>query len=349
MPAPVLHSDEEKAFLVTARVPWTPDRFHVTGTSNGPHKTVCRLSLKEHPTHHKTRAPPRETLTGHPTAAGLGRPHSFGCRPCPGERQTPPRPTATARPAPSLQGMALAQKAAARSAGTPPRAAELSYHRQLRYPCPAPAPLRSWHRPRRANSAQQARRGRHRAAGGAGRSRGGVCAATGRASPCAGRGWLPRLPLAGRRRGRAGRCRGGWRLAGGHSAPGCSMAAAVVLGGPAGWWRWHRGVRAARAAMGKDPSSPRLRADTGGGQAGPGSGLGRAAPPIPALSRAAPRRADPASPRRAAAEGMEPPGARRGCSRRSAAARSPLPRCAKVASGARSGLAASVFCLFFFK
>ncbi|XP_042672853.1 3-hydroxyisobutyrate dehydrogenase, mitochondrial [Centrocercus urophasianus] len=27
------------------------------------------------------------------------------------------------------------------------------------------------------------------------------------------------------------------------------MAAAVVLGGPAGWWRWHRGVRAARAAM----------------------------------------------------------------------------------------------------
>ena len=76
------------------------------------------------------------------------------------------------------------------------------------------------------------------------------------APPCAGRGWLPRLPLAGRRRCRVGRRRGGWRLAGGHSAPGRSMAPAVVLGGPAGWWRWHRRVRAARAAMGKDLSLP---------------------------------------------------------------------------------------------
>lgn len=96
--------------------------------------------------------------------------------------------------------------------------------------------------------------------------------------------------------------------------------------------------------------SPRHRADTGGGQAGPGSGLGRAASPVPALSWAAPRHAGPASPRRAAAEGMEPPGARQGCH---GAVRPHEVRCprsaAKVASGARSGLTASVFCLFYFK
>ncbi|NXT25869.1 3HIDH protein, partial [Syrrhaptes paradoxus] len=65
--------------------------------------------------------------------------------------------------------------------------------------------------------------------------------------------WLPQLPLGARERWRA--VAEGWEvpgrvgLAGGHSARGRSMAAAVVLGGPAGWWRWHRRVRAARAAM----------------------------------------------------------------------------------------------------
>lgn len=95
--------------------------------------------------------------------------------------------------------------------------------------------------------------------------------------PAKGRLWLAAAAAA--RSGRAVAA-GGWRLAGGHSARGRSMAAAVVLGGPAGWWRWHRRVRAARAAMGKElplpsaPAAPLLTAGRGKGRAFPRGSAG---------------------------------------------------------------------------
>lgn len=103
------------------------------------------------------------------------------------------------------------------------------------------------------------------------------------------------------------------------------MAAAVVLGGPAGWWRWHRRVRAARAAMGKElplPSAPAAPLWPPGGER-PGLSRGSAGERCRRAAlggrgalrawRARPRvwRA-PRSPRRAAPPARDPPGERCG-------------------------------------
>lgn len=250
-------------------------------------------------------------------------PHSLGCPPRPGERQTPPWPTATARPAPSLQGAALAQKTAARSAGTPPRAAGLSYYRQLRFPNTAPQRSPG---PRPAPPRPAPGTGRGELA-----ARSWHCAAvTERRAEPGGHGEESAPPWAALRRApavvgcRGCRSRGGGGVGWGGVGEGGGWPEVTRRRGAA-WPRlWCSGDRRAGGAgtggcvplarrWVRTCPSPRLRADTGGGQAGPGSGLGRAASPVPALSRAAPRRAGLASPRRTTAEGMEPPGVQRGC------------------------------------
>lgn len=280
---------------------------------------MCRLRLK-HPTHHKTQAPPLEALTGRPIAACLARP-PFAWLP------TPPRGTANAsvahchsaaRSLPSGSGLGTKDSCEKRwnaAAGSgaellPPAALPQYGAPALARPPPRPAPgtgrgelaARSWHCA--AVTERRAEPGGHgeesappwaalrRAPAVVGcrgcRSRGGGGIGWGGVGE--GGGW----PEVTRRRGAAWPrlwCSGD-RRAGGAGTGGCVPLAR----------RWVRTC-----------PSPRLRADTGGGQAGPGSGLGRAASPVPALSRAAPRRAGLASPRRTTAEGMEPPGVQRGC------------------------------------